>query len=178
MVLIQAEALKTAEKEAAPKEAAPKEEAPEEAAPEKEAPEKEAPEEEAPEEEAPEKEAPKKEAKKKSPYIAVRPKVRVFRFSEGDVEPIYSHEKKFQSPVFLVDPMFTDEKKDDEIEVFRDNDLAGFRMPLVHSKFPFLRREVQHFFNVGDDCSRHSYMEPDTYFVVPEYSLLKVHNSY
>ena len=159
MVLIQAEALKTAEKEAAPKEATPKEAAPEEAAPEKEAP----------EEEAPEEEAPGKEAKKKSPYIAKRPKVRVFRYSEGDVEPIYSEEKKFQSPVFLVDPMFTDEKKDDEIEVFRDNDLAGFRMPLVHSKFPFLRREVQHFFNVGDDCSRHSYMEPDVYFVVPEY---------
>ena len=55
----------------------------------------EAPKEEAEKEAAPKVEAPKKEAPKKSPYIALRPKVRKFPYSEGDVEPIYTVEKKF-----------------------------------------------------------------------------------
>jgi hypothetical protein len=42
------------------------------------------------------------------------------------MEPVDPSNKKFQSPVFLVDPMFTKEKKDEEIQVFRDNDHAGW----------------------------------------------------
>ena len=59
-------------------------------------------------------------------------------------EPIYPEgvERTFQSPVFLVDPMFTEDKKDEEIEVFRGNDHAGWKQPAKPSKFPIVRKEV------------------------------------
>ena len=46
----------------------------------------------------------------------------------SDEEPIYPEgsKKAFLSPVFLVDPMYTEFKKDEDIQVFRDNDFAGW----------------------------------------------------
>ena len=81
------------------------------------------------------------------------PAVKPFSLSPRDFEPIDPNNKKFKSPVFIVDPMFTEEMKDEEIVVFRDNDWAGWKQPLVHSRFPFLRKEVQKFFTVNEDCS-------------------------
>jgi hypothetical protein len=70
-------------------------------------------------------------------------------------EPKYAEgvERTFKSPVFLVDPMFTKPQKDEEIQVFRDNDHAGFKQPKVQSKFPIVRKEIQDFFIVDEACT-------------------------
>ena len=46
-------------------------------------------------------------------------------------EPVYPEGvvREFKSPVFLVDPIFTEFKKDEEIAVFRGNDHAGWKQP-------------------------------------------------
>ena len=49
--------------------------------------------------------------------------------------------------------MFTEDKKDAEITVFRDNDWAGWKQPRVLSHWPIVRKEVQKFFTVSEDCS-------------------------
>ena len=51
-----------------------------------------------------------------------------FHMNPSDEEPIYPEgsKKAFLSPVFLVDPMYTEFKKDEDIQVFRDNDFAGW----------------------------------------------------
>ena len=78
-----------------------------------------------------------------------------FHMNESDKEPVYpdGKEKLFLSPVFLVDPMFTKKQKDEDIQVFRDNDFAGFKQPRVQSKFPIVRKEVQSFFDIDDTCT-------------------------
>ena len=81
------------------------------------------------------------------------PQYRQFSMNPTDSEPIDPSGKMLLSPVFLVDPMFTKSQKDEEIEVFRDNDFAGFRQPRKQSKFPLIRKEIQNFFNVGEDCT-------------------------
>ena len=48
--------------------------------------------------------------------------------NKTDNEPVYPEgsAKVFLSPVFLVDPIFTEFKKDEDIIVFRDNDFGGW----------------------------------------------------
>ena len=95
----------------------------------------------------------RRRAAERDPVLAKMPDVRPFHLSPRDFEPIDPKNKKFKSPVFLVDPMFTEDMKDEEMVVFRDNDWAGWKQPLVHSRFPFIRKEVQKFFEVKEDCS-------------------------
>lgn len=70
------------------------------------------------------------------------------------MEPVEVEPKAFLSPVFLVDPMFTKDQKDDEIAVFRDNDFGGWEQPVNQSKYPIIRKEIQNFFMVGEDCTQ------------------------
>lgn len=84
----------------------------------------------------------RRRAAERDPVLAKMPDVRPFHLSPRDFEPIDPNNKKFKSPVFLVDPMFTEDMKDEEMVVFRDNDWAGWKQPLVHSRFPFIRKEV------------------------------------
>jgi len=67
-------------------------------------------------------------------------------------EPIDVNNTEFKSPVFLVDPMFTEDTKDEDVEVFRDNDWAGWKQPKVHSRWPIVQQDVRKFFHVGGDC--------------------------
>ena len=55
-------------------------------------------------------------------------KTRPFHMNKTDNEPVYPEgsKKAFLSPVFLVDPIFTEFKKDEDIIVFRDNDFGGW----------------------------------------------------
>ena len=87
--------------------------------------------------------------------MGVLPKVKPFALDPTAKEPIDPTNKLLLSPVFLVDPMYTKKQKDEEIQVFRDNDFAGFLQPLKQSKFPLIRKEIQLFFNVGEDCTQH-----------------------
>ena len=81
------------------------------------------------------------------------PKTEPFHMNPKDRVPIEPKDRVFQAPVFLVDPMFTKDKKDEEIVVFRDNDWAGWKQPRVLSHFPIVKKEVQDFFSVKEDCS-------------------------
>ena len=62
---------------------------------------------------------------------------------EFGYEPIDPNEKVFLSPVFLVDPRFTNEKKEEERVVFEGHDLGGYKEPLVGSTWPIIKTQVQ-----------------------------------
>ena len=87
--------------------------------------------------------------------LGVLPQVKPFALDPSANEPIDPTNKLLLSPVFLVDPMYTKKQKDEEIQVFRDNDFAGFKQPRKQSKFPLIRKEIQLFFNVGEDCTQY-----------------------
>ena len=89
----------------------------------------------------------------REPKLGDIPKHEPFHMNPKDQVPIEPKDRKFEAPVFLVDPMFTEDKKDEEIVVFRDNDWAGWKQPRVLSHFPIVRKEVQDFFSVKEDCS-------------------------
>ena len=69
-------------------------------------------------------------------------------------EPVEASNKKFLSPVFLVDPMFTMGKKTgEENQAFIDHDFGGWKQPVNPSKWPIIELEIQNFFGVGPDCT-------------------------
>ena len=70
------------------------------------------------------------EAAIKDPILGILPQFKPFHMSYGVMEPVEVEPKAFLSPVFLVDPMFTKDQKDDEIAVFRDNDFGGWEQPV------------------------------------------------
>jgi hypothetical protein len=111
------------------------------------------------------------------PILGKKPEVRPFKMNPKDLEPIDPTNKKFTSPVFLVDPMFTKDKKDEEIIVFRDNDWAGWEQPLKPSKWPIVRKEIQRFFQVSEDCSQKG-MKLDITHVEPLYEPLDLPRYY
>ena len=75
-------------------------------------------------------------------------------FEGSDImEPVDYATRKFQAPVFLVDPKFTRRQKPEEKVVFTDNDHAGHNEPVSHSKWPLIEAPVKEFFGVGDDCT-------------------------
>jgi len=89
----------------------------------------------------------------KDPILAKQPDVRPLYEGSYDMEPIDYSNKKFKSPVFLVDPMFTMGKDGDENQLFVDNDFGGWKRPVNPSKWPIVGHEVQNFFGVGPDCT-------------------------
>ena len=72
----------------------------------------------------------------KAEALAIIPEVKPSPLDKKSMEPVDPKNKKFLAPVFLVDPMFTEGKPDEEIEVFRGNDWAGYQQPRVESKWP------------------------------------------
>ena len=96
----------------------------------------------------------------KDPVLAKQPDVRPLYKGSYDMEPIDYSNKKFLSPVFLVDPMFTMGKSGDEDQLFKDNDFGGYKRPVNPSKWPIIGNEVQGFFGVGPDCTCKSTKKP------------------
>jgi len=68
-------------------------------------------------------------------------------------EPVQPEGTKMQSPVFLVDPVFTKKVKEEKRIRFNANDHGGFNQPVSVSAWPIIREEVQDFFAVGPDCT-------------------------
>ena len=90
----------------------------------------------------------------KDPILARQPDVRPLYEGSYDMEPIDYSNKKFLSPVFLVDPMFTMGSEDkDKNQLFIDNDFGGWKRPVNPSKWPIISNAVQDFFGVGPDCT-------------------------
>lgn len=89
----------------------------------------------------------------KDPVLAKRPDVKPLFHGSKDYEPIDHSKKVFKSPVFLVDPKFTEELEEEEQTCFRDNDFGGWRVPVNPSRWPYVRFEVQDYFKVGPNCS-------------------------
>ena len=94
-------------------------------------------------------------AARKDPVLAKRPDVKPLYPGSTDYEPIDPSNKKFKSPVFLVDPKFTKDLPKEEKTLFTDNDHGGWRQPVSASKWPLICDEVQQFFGVGPDCTCH-----------------------
>ena len=105
----------------------------------------------------------------KDPHFGIMPQYELFHMNNKDRVPVEAKPKAFLSPVFLVDPMFTKDKKDEEIVVFRDNDFAGWKQPISQSKFPIIRKEVQNFFMVGEDCTQGKISGKKITFTEPSY---------
>lgn len=89
---------------------------------------------------------PKKErearAAKKDEVLAEIPDVRPLEASPHDHEPIDPKKKKFKSPVFLVDPKFTMEMKEEDRVDFHGHDFAGFKQPKVEPVWPIVKKPV------------------------------------
>ena len=94
----------------------------------------------------------RRQAAIKDPVLAVKPEVRPLFDGEEIMEPIDPNNKVFQSPVFLVDPNFTKNLKNEDKVLFTDNDLGGHKEPIVQSKFPIVHEDIMNFFHVGPDC--------------------------
>lgn len=77
-------------------------------------------------------------AAEKDPVLALRPNVRPLFPGSHDFEPIDPSNKKFKSPVFLVDPKFTKDLKPEEKVLFTDNDHGGWRQPVSQSVWPLI----------------------------------------
>jgi len=88
----------------------------------------------------------------KDPVLAKRPRVREFPLSYA-YEPIEHPDRVYESPVFLVDPKFTEKTPDDQMQCFMSNDYSGWNQPVSVSRFPILSKEVMHFFHVGPTCT-------------------------
>lgn len=108
--------------------------------------------------------------------LAKRPDVKPLFYGSKDYEPIDYTKKKFKSPVFLVDPKFTDELKDEEKTCFLDNDFGGWRVPVNPSKWPYVKFEVQDYFKVGPNCACTGSKE--IHHKHPQYARLAVSDSY
>ena len=59
------------------------------------------------------------------------------------MEPIDPKDKKFLSPVFLVDPAFTKKMMDTEQVVFSGHDFGGYKEPKKDQQWPIIRPHVQ-----------------------------------
>ena len=114
----------------------------------------------------------------KDPHFGIMPQYELFHMNQKDRVPVEAKPKAFLSPVFLVDPMFTADKKDEEIVVFRDNDFAGWKQPISQSKFPIIRKEVQKFFMVGEDCTQGKLSGKKIAFTEPSYSQMHLQQHY
>lgn len=77
------------------------------------------------------------------PVLAKRPKMRELIPGSGIMEPIEENYVKRPNPIFLVDPKFTKNMKEEEKVFFEDNDFGGFMTPEVPSKWPIVSNEVQ-----------------------------------
>lgn len=109
----------------------------------------------------------------RDPVLAKQPEVRPLYEGSYDMEPIDFSNKKFLSPVFLVDPMFTMGKTGDENQLFIDNDFGGYKRPVNPSKWPIIGNEVQSFFGVGPDCTCKSTHKP-VYAILPRFEPLNI----
>lgn len=95
----------------------------------------------------------KAQAAIKDPSLGHLPQVRQLF---ADVwEPIDPQNKRFVSPVFIVDPEFNGEQFDWNKGLFRDNDHGGWRQPVAQSHFPFVQSEVRQYFGVVETCKCH-----------------------
>jgi len=92
-------------------------------------------------------------AAEKDEKLANKIKVKIFDLNKSYVEPVEDDKKIFKPPVFLVDPQFTEDKKEDERLSFESNDHGGWAEPRVHSRWPIVVPEVQKFFKVNGDCT-------------------------
>ena len=70
-------------------------------------------------------------------------------------EPIQTDEskKRLESPVFLVDPLFTKKVKEEKRIRFNANDFGGHKQPIQVSAWPIAREQIQKYFGVGKDCT-------------------------
>ena len=118
-----------------------------------------------------------KQAAIKDPVLALQPQVKPLFPGSRDMEPIDPKNKKFKSPVFLVDPKFTKEMKDDDKMLFEDNDHGGFKQPVVQSTWPIIRTEVQKFFHVGPGCTCEDKNRP-VFYIEPRYERLHLPEYY
>ena len=92
-------------------------------------------------------------AAERDPVLARAPRVRPLFQGSYDVEPIDPSGKVFPSPVFLVDPKFTKDMKEEEKVIFEGHDLGGYKEPRVGSTWPIIKTQVQKYFHVGPDCT-------------------------
>ena len=109
----------------------------------------------------------------KDPILAKQPDVRPLFEGSFDMEPIDYTNKVFQSPVFLVDPMFTEGKKGDENQLFIDNDFGGWKRPVNPSRWPIIGSEVHGFFGVGPDCTCKTTHKP-VFAKLPRFEQIKL----
>lgn len=95
----------------------------------------------------------KRQAAIKDPVLAQQPSVRPLYTGSRDMEPVDPSNKVFKSPVFLVDPKFTENMDAEEMTFFTSNDHGGHNKPIVQSQYPIVHKEIMNFFHVGPDCT-------------------------
>jgi hypothetical protein len=89
----------------------------------------------------------------RNPVMAKTPEYKVLFKGSKYYEPIDPTNKKFKSPVFLVDPKFTKKLDKKEKVAFEDNDFGGHEVPVNPTRWPYVDDIVQTRFKVGPDCA-------------------------
>jgi hypothetical protein len=117
-------------------------------------------------------------AAKKDTVLAEIPDVRPLEASPYDHEPIDPKNKVFKSPVFLVDPMFTMEMKEEDKVAFEGHDFGGFKQPAVDPVWPLVKKPVKDFFGVGDDCSACGMAKKTVFALEPKVLPLRIPTYY
>ncbi len=108
----------------------------------------------------------------RDPVLAQKPKGKPLYKGSKDFEPIDPSGRKFRNPVFLVDPKFKDKDlTPEEDSAFMDSDLGNDDV-VSPTKWPFIQKEIQEFFNVGPDCQnmgnqKIGYKEPQQWKRLP-----------
>jgi len=89
----------------------------------------------------------------KDPVLGLRPEL--YQPWEGATfyVPVDHAQKKFLSPVFIVDPEFNGDTPEEYGHLFIDNDHGGWKKPLIQSTFPIISKQAQEFFHVSGDCT-------------------------
>ena len=117
-------------------------------------------------------------AAKKDDILATIPDVRPLEASPHDHEPIDPKNKVFKSPVFLVDPKFTMDMKEEDRVDFHGHDFGGHKQPHVDPKWPIVQKEVKSFFGVGDDCSACGMAKKTVFALEPRVEPLRIPTYY
>ena len=89
----------------------------------------------------------------KDPYLGHKPELYPAWEGADFYVPVDRAQKRFISPVFIVDPEFNgDTPKEVFGDLFRNHDHGGWRQPLVQSHYPIICSAAQHFFHVSGTC--------------------------
>ena len=115
----------------------------------------------------------------KDKVLALKPKTKSYG-GTPDREPIDPQNKKFKSPVFLVNPKFRDiMMPEEEDQLFHGHYYAGHNQPKKSSTWPIINAKVRDYFSVGPDCSCETAKErPKVFALEPKTQVLVLPDSY